>query len=894
MRYIIHKNVTPPKRVSMRLHVDAGSLNEADNQRGVAHFLEHMVFNGTKHFPDATKLVPQMQRLGIAFGAHANAYTSFDETVYMLDLPNIDQSTRDLGFAVMGDFADGALLSNAEIDEERGVISAEKTSRASVRLRMFEKQFSALLPNSIVKDRLPIGTDEIIANAPRERFVDFYTRFYTPEKMTFVYVGDLDVAEAEKTIKATFGAIKNPKNQGAKATMGDLSTPTGLQSTILTDNELSTTDIDIIRTRPLAQKPDSKAKRNKSLQIQIANSILSRRFSRIAKLENAKIISGSASRDPLFREVDFGSISVGAVGSNWKAAIPVLEQEFRRAVDHGFTQSEYDEVVAEIINSYEQSVHSAATRKTDNIASSLISHAHEDAVYSTPETDLAILKENLVNVTPISVHQTFTEFWSTEDIHLVLSTKEAASTAQKELKQLFLDSKNIAIDAPKEKETTAFAYTAQGKPGDIVTETHIKDLDIQQFTLANGIKVNFKKTDFDKNSISLIASFGSGTAGLPADKPGLDSLSSAMISAGGLGQHSNDDLQTILAGRNVGVGFSINDDSFSFTGSTTPKDLQLQLELLAAYFSDPGYRPEALRQYQAVLPALYSQLEHTDQGALAKMRSWYASNDSRFTLPTLEQAQALTEKDVKAWLAPQFAQNQIELSIVGDADFETIKSAVASTLGTLPQRTETNTVSLTARTLNTPAFPTSTAFTFDSEIQKAIAIVLWKFADATDRDVSKMRRANILAAILDDRLRVELRENLGIAYSPYAGADLSRTFVNASKLMAYSPGKPKDTEKVGKIIVGIADKLAKEGATEDELQRVLKPQLGILSKSTRQNSYWLNSVLNRSQSYPDKLAAALSREADYKSITIDEVNALAKQFFTQENSARISISPSSK
>ncbi|MFT5883483.1 MAG: zinc protease, partial [Crocinitomicaceae bacterium] len=211
MRYIIYKNPLPPKRVSMRLHVDAGSLNEAENQRGVAHFLEHMVFNGTKHYPDATKLVPQMQRLGIAFGAHANAYTSFDETVYMLDLPNIDKSTLNLGFAVMGDFADGALLENSEIDEERGVISSEKTSRDSVGLRMFEKQFSALFPKSIIPKRLPIGTDEVIAKAPRERFVDFYTRFYTPEKMTFVYVGDLDVATAEQRIQDTFGPIKNPK-----------------------------------------------------------------------------------------------------------------------------------------------------------------------------------------------------------------------------------------------------------------------------------------------------------------------------------------------------------------------------------------------------------------------------------------------------------------------------------------------------------------------------------------------------------------------------------------------------------------------------------------------------------------------------------------------------------
>ena len=892
MRYIIHKNPLPKKRVSMRLHVDAGSLNEAENQRGIAHFLEHMVFNGTKHYPDASQLIPQMQRLGIAFGAHANAYTSFDETVYMLDLPNIDKTTLNLGFAVMGDFADGALLENSEIEEERGVISSEKTSRDSVGLRMFEKQFSALLPDSIIPKRLPIGTDEVIAHAPRERFVDFYTRFYTPEKMTFIYVGDLDVAVAEQRIRDTFGSIKNPNKPGNKANLGDISSPKGFNVSVFTDKELSTTELSLVHTKPHSYQTDSKAKRLESLKFNIANAIINRRFSRLAKEEGAAITSGSVSHSVFMRDLELGSFDVTALNNDWKTALPVLENEFRRALLYGFTQSEYQEVVAELINAYEQSVETAATRKSDSIASSLTKHAHSDAVYSTPETDLAVLRENLKTLNPTNTHQAFKGFWSTPDLHLILSTQATEDGSKDQLLALYNTQSTAKLEAPSDKAVAAFGYTDFGSAGKASPTTHIKDLDIHQWSYANGVKVNFKQTDFDKNSINMVASFGTGKAGMPMTIPGLDSLAGAIFSAGGLGKHSSDELRTILAGRNVGVDFNIGDDSFSLSGSTTPKDLDLQLQLLTAYLTDPGFRPEAERQFKAMLPKIYAQLKHTEQGPLSEMSSWFVSNDPRFVFPSEDQAKALSSTQVEDWITPQLTNNSLEISIVGDTTIAAVQSALSKTLGTLPARKVSNEIPIEDRTLTIAETPTEKTFTYQSEIEKAIAIVLWKADDATDRNLKKVRRAGIVADILDERMRVELREKLGEAYSPFARASLSQTFKNKGSIMAYSPGKPANTEKVGNIIIQLADTLAKQGATQDELDRSLKPKLGLLEKSLRQNSYWLNTVLDRSQAYPDKIEASRTRDADYASMTLEEINSLAKKFCVKENSARISISPS--
>ncbi|MGJ8671533.1 M16 family metallopeptidase [Rubritalea sp.] len=896
MRYIICKNPLPPKRVSMRLHVDAGSLNEADDQRGVAHFLEHMVFNGTKHFPDASKLIPQMQRLGIAFGAHANAYTSFDETVYMLDLPNIDQKTLDLGFAVMGDFADGALLEEKEIDEERGVIASEKTSRESVGLRMFEKQIDTLFPNSLLGKRLPIGKLSVIESAPRERFVDFYTRFYTPEKMTFVYVGDLDVATAEQRIVDTFGPIKNPAKQGPAPSLGDISTPEGFHVSVFTDKELTETEISIVKSKPHSYQTDDIQKRYESLKMNIASAILNRRFSKIAKQENATITSGSASHYVLFRELEMANIEVTALNNDWKAALPVLENEFRRASLYGFIQSEYDEAVAELINAYQQAVKTAPTRKSDSIASNLVKHVQSDSVYSTPEVDLEVLEENLRKLTVSEVSKAFQSYWGVSamdrlNAHLILSTQKAPESAAQELKDIYKAQEGIALEKPTNIEVAEFFYTNFGDQNEILENTHTKDLDITQFTFSNGVRVNWKKTDFDKNSISMIASFGTGKAGMQLDKPGLDTLAGAIFINGGLGMHSSEDLKSILAGRNVGVGFGISDDSFTLSGSTTPEDLELQLQLLTAYLTDPGFRPEAERQFDAMLPNVYAQLTHTEQGPMAKMTQWFSGNDPRFTFPTLEQAQALTSEQVKQWIVPQLENDTIEISIVGDFEEKELIAALSSTLGALPVHKGNAEIPIADRTLTPPNTPTEKTFNFDSEIEKAIAIVLWKAGDATDRDVKKIRRMSILSAILDERMRVELREKLGEAYSPFASSNLSQTFKNYGMIMAYSPGNPSNTEKVGKIIIELADELAKNGATQDELDRTLTPRLGLLEKSLRLNTYWLSTVLDRCQQYPDKLEAARTRDEDYAEISLEEINKLSRKFLSKENSAQVTITP---
>ena len=892
MRYLLMPNKQPPGRVSMRLHIAAGSLMEREDQRGVAHFLEHMVFNGSKNFPDASQLIPKMQRLGIAFGAHANAYTTFDETVYMLDLPNNEADTLKLGFDVMRDFGDGAFLRKEEIDKERGVILSEKTTRDSVQMRLMEQQLNALLPGSLITKRFPIGTEEIIKTAPRKAFTDFYSQYYIPSRMTFVYVGDFDAAEAEKRIIASFGSMTNPAIPGADPKLGDIPTGQGFSTLVIADKEVATTDVTLTTFKPFEKKSDTKANRAADLPHSLAHAIINRRFAVLAKKENSKIIGGGAYLQGLFDFVDIVGISVTAKNHDWKSAIPVMEQELRRAIRYGFNESELKEIKAEIINAYEQAVKSSSSRKTPNLATSLAQHIHSDSVFSTPEDDLAILRENLQAITVETCHEALKKLWNTDDLTLVLTTTEQPAGADAALTEIYQHSKGIALSAPEKTADVSFAYTHFGEAGNIEKKHHVKEHGFTQIKFHNGCSCNIKKTDFQKNSVIVSARVGGGKLTMPNDKPGLDIYSSSIFGAGGLGKHSNDDLRRILAGRNAGVRFSIGEDAFNLSGATTPDDLELQLQLLSAYLTDPGFRPEGDRLFKAQLPTIYSQLKHTASGPQAELSAFLRGNDPRFTFPAREQLQSYDIDQVKQWVLPELTNGYLELSIIGDLDIEKTTDILSRTLGALPKRAATKPPYTQERIIaNLPNPPMEKRYTFESRVAPGTAMVVWKGPALGAETIGTTRRVSILAAILSNRLREEIREKLGEAYSPYAGAQPNDTFKDLGYILGVSAGKAEQAEPVSKLILAIGDKLSKEGITEDELKRALEPKLSELKSTLRQNGYWLGTVMSQSQEQPYRLAWASNRDADYAAITVDELNSLAKKYLGSDNAIRIEIVP---
>lgn len=887
MRYIIYPNSEPPKRVSLRLHISSGSLMEAENQRGLAHFLEHMVFNGSKNYT-AADLIPKMQRLGISFGAHANAYTSFDETVYMLDLPDLSADTLNLGFTVMRDFGDGALLTTEEIDKERGVILSEKVSRDSVSQRIMEQQFTQILPGSLITNRFPIGTEDVIKSAPRDRFIDLYSRFYTPQRMTFIVVGDVDPKEIQTRIQASFSSLTNPTTPGPDPDLGPIKQPEGIQTAIFADKELTSTDVSLVLVRPFTPQPDTAAFRASQLQLEIAHSIIDRRFDRLSKIQGSPIASGKISKYALFNHIELGSIDLTASTDRWQDAVPVLEQELRRALNHGFTEAELSEAKSNILNAYEQQAKQKSTRKSAGIATVLAGSINDQKVFSDPTTDLELAKRALASIDATTSHAAFKKFWDAPGFHLVLTTKEKPQNAEQELAALFEESRGKPVTPPAARTLPPFAYTTFGKPGTITTRKEISDLAITQLVLSNQVRINLKPTDFEKGKIHLLARIGSGKLTQPKDMPMLDTFSAAVFEGGGLGKHSNDELQEILAGKTVGSTLRITEDAFTLGGTTTPADFATQAQLICASITDPGYRPEALWQFQKAIPMLDQQLKHTPAGPQQEMEAWLYGGDSRFTIAAPEKLASYTLDDAKKWLTPELTKGHLELTIVGDFQLDTILPDLLATFGALPARATTAPILPEARKIQLPNAPAEKTFTYASKVPQAIATTIWKTSGLRGNQ-KEFRRLNVLADIYGDRLREEIREKLGASYSPNAGASGSDALDGVGYLIGQSIGTPKDLDLLLKTMRDLADKLATTGATADELDRALKPTLGELEKSLRDNQYWLTTVMSQSQLDPQRLELARQREADYRSITLKEINTLAKKYLAGENTLLISI-----
>jgi len=888
-RYVIVPNPEPPTRLSIRLHVAAGSLMEEEDQRGLAHFLEHMVFNGTRNH-SAKELIPMMQRLGIAFGAHANAYTSFDETVYMLDLPDLNDDTLKLAFTVMRDFGDGALLEPEEIDSERGVILSEKMSRDSVSMRIMEEQFNALLPGSRLTERFPIGTREVIENATRERFVDFYTRFYTPQRMTLVVVGDIDAEEMRRKITRYFSGLKNPENPGPDPDLGPIRMAEGLEASVFTDPELADTDVSLSLLRPWEKRPDTTADRTSRLPLDLAHAMLSRRLERLSREENSPITSGRASHSDIVRHIDYGSINITAADDRWPDVVPVIEQEFRRVMEHGFTHGELEEAKANLRNAYERAVRQKPTRRSDGLATVIAGTVNDDSVFSSPETNLAIIGPALDAIDTDACADAFRQFWDAPGHHLVLTTKSAPDDAKTTLASLFEDSRGVEVEPPAARVIPIFAYDDFGTPGTIVSREDIEDLGITRLVLSNQIRVNLKATDFEKDRIRLLARIGSGKLGQPDGTPMLDLFASSVFNGGGLGLHSMDDLRVMLAGRTVGTSLDIGDDAFSLTGVTTPDDLQIQLRLMCAALTDPGWRNEGLWDFQRAIPSIFQQLKHTTAGPAQEMNAWLHGGDFRHSLATREALSAYTIDDARKWIDPALAKDYLELSIIGDFEVDALLPELLATFGALPARASAPEEHPARRALAFPGAPAAVEFNYESKVPQGIAIAIWQTPGPRD-GIPAFRRLNILGSIFGDRLRKEIRENLGASYSPNAGADGNEAYDRFGFIMGQSEALPADLDSLLETMITLADDLATNGATQDELDRSLNPMLGQLERTLRDNGYWLNTVMSRSQQDPTRLELARTRDADYRAITLAEINALAAAHLGKNQALQVRIRP---
>lgn len=896
MRYVVRPNKEPKERASLRLLVEAGAIHETEQQLGLAHFLEHMAFNGSTNYgPD--ELIKFFQRMGMNFGGDTNASTWFTRTLYLLELPDTKAATLAEGLKVFHDYAGGLLLLPEEIEKERGIILSEKRTRDSVGYRTWLATNNFLLHNTMFAKRDVIGTVDVLSKAGRDQFVDYYNTWYRPELMSLVVVGDIDAAAVEKQIVDAFSGIEARAPARPQPDLGKVHHPDGVQVFYHFEAEAPETSVTIATATPYAQEPDTAANRLKYLPRTLAHAMLNRRLSELAKKENAPFTNGSAGAGEAYNFYRQSVMSLSCRSDQWQAALGVADQELRRALEHGFQKPELDEVKATFRNSLEQAVKTAPTRRSQGLADEIADSLLERDVFTTPADDLALYGPALEKITPEDCVEAMRAAWSANH-RLLLVTGNAKipvddkARALAEIKSTYEASRAIAVTPPATIQDAKWAYTDFGAPGKVAKREHVADLDVTLLTFENGVRLNLKKTDFEANRIRISVRVGSGQLTEPRDKPGLAYYTGQTFTLGGLGRHSADDLRRILAGKTVGASFGASGDAFTLGGATNAQDLLLQMQLIAARITDPGFRAEAARQAKKAIDEMYLSFEHTAGGPFTlEVAKLLSSGDHRFGLPPKEEMLKRNLDEVKAWVMPELQRGAMEVAIVGDIDLEATIDAVAKTLGALPKRDPRPELA-NLRDVKFPAQPFEREFTIATEIPKGNVALYWPTTDG--REIRRARRLNMLAEVFSDRLRIKVREELGDAYSPGVGSAASDIYPGFGYMQAGVTIDPPRAKQVGDIITQIAAEIAEKGVTDDELDRAKKPVLTTLRESARTNQYWLGSVLSRAQERPEMLDWCRSRYADNEAITTAEIAALAKEYLPAARTSRVVVIPTAK
>ncbi|MBR9982161.1 MAG: insulinase family protein [Desulfatitalea sp.] len=891
MRYLLKENQTPRDRVSMHLYVQVGSLAEHDGEEGMAHFLEHMLFNGSTHFSPG-ELVKYFQRIGMQFGPDANARTGFAQTVYDILLPAGDADSIAEGLLVLSDFAQGALLLPDQVTKEIAVVLAEKRDRDSARYRALEAALAFEMPGSLPARRLPIGTVEAIQSFDEEKVRRFYDAWYRPERMFLVMTGDFDIATARQLIAERFAAMA-PRAQAQPLPDFGRFRHQGLQPFYHFDKEIGATTVSIGTVVQQLIAPDSIARQRASLLESIANGIVQRRLDALLRKPDSAMTSARSSAGDYLQQIRYTEISADSPPDKWQQSLAAIEQTLRQALDHGFTEGELQRMRRAYRAELQRAVDEENTQDSKALAQTLMDSLGRWQVFQSAQQQMALIAPMLDTITIEEVHRHFVDSWSAP--HRLVSVSgnaDIADTPQSpdaQILDVFHTSAVTAVEPPPAKDEMAFPYLDTPETtGPIAQRRTIEDLGIEQIDFSNGVRLILKQTSFRENEVLAALSFGRGKSSEPVEKPGLAQLTEAVVNASGFGALDLIDLEDALAGRLAEISLDVREDMFVVRGEAVRAELPLLFQLYYTLLNDPGYQPDALQVALRRFQQHDRSLRHSAEGLLRLQgQTFLAGGDSRFGWAPWEKIQTISLDDIVQWIGAPLENAPLELVMVGDFAVDEVIALAARYLGSLPQR---NTPQSKPERPH-PRFPIgqSLRLTPDTAIERALILVAYPTDDFWD--IQRTRRLNVLSDILSERLRVGIRENLGAAYSPFAYHRAHRAYPGYGLLGAYLLVDPKQVDPVARAVDQIIDALLDEGVNPDELRRALDPTLTQIKDLRQLNTYWLNSVLIGSRRHPEQLDWARQMEADFAAITIAEMNDLAAQYLEKDKAARIVIMP---
>nr|WP_303657315.1 insulinase family protein [Asticcacaulis aquaticus] len=887
MTYVLYRSNAPAQGISMRFRIRAGSIDEREGQEGLAHFVEHMAFKGSKAIGEG-ELVRVLAQNGVDYGSDANAFTHFETTEYVLDLPGWSDKLVQTGLFIFRETASNLTFDTAAIDRERGVIAAEERERATPDSRASQAWDRAAFAGLTYAERWPIGRAEVIARASRDDLLAFYHAYYRPSRATLIVVGKFNFDAMEKKIATVFNDWQPVGPAPAPPPLGTYQNK-GLRTFVHAEKGLPE-QLSLSWFRPWIDLPDAKATRRVGLLKALAVDIFNHRLSEGARAAGSPWLGAEVGYDNERLTANQTTVTVVPKFGQSPEALSDIVRRINQFRTHGITESELAEALIRFEAANERDLLGRKTPNNVDLASGLLDYVDHDDVYMSPQQFIDLWKELKPAFTVAGVNAQIAYLFSGDGPLIGRQGSERGSFDEAALRAAFEAADGQAVIAVTDAQAASWPYTDFGKPVRHLSKTAIRPLGYSRYTYPNGTVLNFKASALEKNRVVVSVRFEGGTRLFSPDGP--DPLYRAWIYdplSWGLGKLSADGIARALSGKAYGLGYDLDEEAAFLSGDTDKAGFPYQMQLMMAWLTDPGDRVDAFENTRGNLTYLEKGLRATPDAVLGSfVLPMLSCGDHRYDLPDAGEVRDLKPADVTGMVRRTVNNVPIEVTVVGDLSESAALAMMERTFATLPPVPGAPVFAPGGERLSLPQTAHSYRLFHEGRADQAIAFVVFPTTDAVS-DLRETRRLELLSAILGDRLNEEVRERQGATYGASAGHYGSMVFRGYGYISAQAEINPDKDDLFVRILMDTARDLRERPVGYAELEKIRVPMTERLNDNFKTHGEWLRVLpgLYGSPRWDYEVGVA----KQYYAITPAELQATAQKYLTPERMQRFSILP---